>query len=96
MVESYSPCWTHLTGGWVQRIEAFIELPVVPVQVTEQFFIAGTCPVYRRRRLPPAELDGLKLGRKRLDISLTKSVATLRGERRLPSRRRQWYPRTVH
>ena len=55
-------CGTHLTGGWVQRTREVIELPVVPVQVTEHVFIARTCPVCRRRRVPTAQLDGAALG----------------------------------
>ena len=57
----------HLTGGWVQRTREVIELPVVPVQVTEHVFIARTCPVCRRRRVPTAQLDGVALGRQRLE-----------------------------
>ena len=48
VVESCPDCGTHLTGGWVQRTREVIELPVVPVQVTEHVFIARTCPACRR------------------------------------------------
>ena len=68
VVESCPDCGTHLTGGWVQRTREVIELPVVPVQVTEHVFIARTCPVCRRRRVPTAQLDGVALGRQRLEI----------------------------
>ena len=50
VVESCPDCGTHLTGGWVQRTREVIELPVVPVPVTEHVFIARTCPACRRRR----------------------------------------------
>ena len=63
VVENCPDCGTHLTGGWVQRTREVIELPVVPVQVTEHVFIARTCPVCRRRRVPTAQLDGTALGR---------------------------------
>ena len=52
VVESCPDCGTHLTGGWTQRTREVIELPVVPVQVTQHVFIARTCPVCRRRRVP--------------------------------------------
>ena len=65
--ESCPDCGTHLTGGWVQRTREVIELPVVPVQVTEHVFIARTCPVCRRRRVPTTQLDGVALGRQRLE-----------------------------
>ena len=104
VVESCPDCRTHLTGGWVQRTLEVIELPVVPVQVTEQVFIARTCPVCRRRRVPTAQLDGVALGRQRLGVNpesssgqaLISRIATLREEGRLPIRSIQWYLRTVH
>ena len=96
VVENCPDCGTHLTGGWVQRTREVIELPVVPVQVTEHVFIARTCPVCRRRRVPPAQLDGVALGRQRLGVNLISRIATLREEGRLPIRSIQWYLRTVH
>ena len=96
VVESCPDCGTHLTGGWVQRTREVIELPVVPVQVTEQVFIARTCPACRRRCIPPAQLDGVALGRQRLGVNLISRIATLREEGRLPIRSIQWYLRTVH
>ena len=94
--ENCPDCGTHLTGGWVQRTREVIELPVVPVQVTEHVFIARTCPVCRRRRVPPAQLDGVALGRQRLGVNVLSRIATLREEGRLPIRSIQWYLRTVH
>ena len=85
-----------LTGGWIQRTREVIELPVVPVQVTEHVFIARTCPVCRRRRVPTAQLDGVALGRQRLGVNVLSRIATLREEGRLPIRSIQWYLRTVH
>ena len=100
VVESCPDCGTHLTGGWVQRTREVIELPVqvieLPVQVTEHVFIARTCPVCRRRRVPTAQLDGVALGRQRLGVNLISRIATLREEGRLPIRSIQWYLRTVH
>ena len=96
VVENCPDCGTHLTGGWVQRTREVIELPVVPVQVTEHVFIARTCPVCRRRRVPTAQLDGVALGRQRLGVNLISRIATLREEGRLPIRSIQWYLRTVH
>ncbi len=103
-MQSCPDCGTYLTGGWVQRTREVIELPVVPVQVTEQVCIARTCPVCRRRRVPTAQLDGVALGRQRLGVNpesssgqaLISRIATLREEGRLPIRGIQWYLRTVH
>ena len=96
VVESCPDCGTHLTGGWTQRTREVIELPVVPVQVTEQVCIARTCPACRRRCIPPAQLDGVALGRQRLGVNLISRIATLREEGRLPIRSIQWYLCTVH
>ena len=104
VVENCPDCGTHLTGGWSQRTREVIELPVVPVQVTEHVCIARTCPVCRRRRVPTAQLDGVALGRQRLGVNpesssgqaLISRIATLREEGRLPIRSIQWYLRTVH
>ena len=96
VVESCPDCGTHLTGGWVQRTREVIELPVVPVQVTEHVFIARTCPACRRRCIPPAQLDGVALGRQRLGVNVLSRIATLREEGRLPICSIQWYLRTVH
>ena len=52
VVESCPDCGTHRTGGWVQRTREVIELPVVPVQVTEHVFInrlTETAEVLRRQ-----------------------------------------------
>ena len=86
VMENCPDCGTHLSGGWTQRTREVIELPVVPVQVTEHVFIARTCPACRRRCIPPAQLDGVALGRQRLGVNLISRIATLREEGRLPIR----------
>ena len=96
-VVEHCPDWgTQLSGGWTQRTREVIELPVVPVQVTEHVYIARTCPACRRRCTPPAELDGVVLGQQRLGVNLLSLIATLREEGRLPIRSVQWYLDTVH
>ena len=95
-MEHCPDCGTQLSGGWTQRTREVIELPVVPVQVTEHVYIARTCPACRRRCTPPAELDGVVLGQQRLGVNLLSLIATLREEGRLPVRSVQWYLDTVH
>ena len=56
VMENCPDCGAHLSGGWIQRTREVIELPVVPVQVTEHVYIARTCPACRRRCTPPAVL----------------------------------------
>jgi hypothetical protein len=48
-------CGTHLCGGWVQRTREVIEIPVVPVQVTQHVMIARVCPICERRRMPKVD-----------------------------------------
>ena len=95
-VGSCPDCGAGLSGGWVQRTREIIDLPQVPVQVTEHVYIARTCPACRRRCIPSPELDGVVLGQGRLGINLISRIATLREEARLPIRTIQWYLRTVH
>ena len=83
VMENCPDCGAHRSGGWIQRTREVIELPVVPVQVTEHVFIARTCPACRRRCTPPAELDGEVLGQQRLGVNLLSLIATLREEGRL-------------
>ena len=96
VVERCPDCGAHLSGGWTQRTREVIELPVVPVQVTEHVYIARTCPACRRRCTPPAVLDGVVLGQQRFGLNLLSLIATLREEGRLPIRSVQWYLDTVH
>ena len=96
VMEHCPDCGAHRSGGWTQRTREVIELPVVPVQVTEQVYIARTCPACRRRCTPPAELDGVVLGQQRLGVNLLSLIATLREEGRRPIRSVQWYLDTVH
>ncbi len=90
VMENCPDCGAHLSGGWIQRTREVIELPVVPVQVTEHVYIARTCPACRRRCTPPAVLDGVVLGQQRLGVNLLSLIATLREEGRLPIRSVQW------
>ena len=94
--ESCPDCHTTLTGGWAQRTREVIDIPAVPAEVTEHVFIARTCPLCRKRRLPRDPLQGLAAGRQRLGANLVSLIVTLREEGRLPVRTIQWYLRTFH
>ena len=82
--ESCPECHTTLSGGWVQRTREVIDIPVTPAEVTEHVFIARTCPLCRKRRLPQDPLQGLAAGRQRLGTNLVSLMVTLREEGRLP------------
>jgi uncharacterized coiled-coil protein SlyX len=103
-VEVCPDCGTHLAGGWVQRTREVIEVPVVPVEITEHVFIARLCPVCRRRHVPKVALRGVVTGQQRFGVNpstgsghrLVSLMVTLREEGRLPLLTIQWYLQTVH
>ena len=96
VVEQCPDCGTQLSGGWTQRTREVIDLPQVPVEVTEHAYLARTCPQCQRRCTPTAQLDGVVLDRQRLGVNLVSRIAALREEARLPWRTIQWYLDTVH
>jgi transposase len=89
-------CGSHLSGGWVQRSREVIDVPVIPVQVTEHVVVARVCPVCERRRAPRLSLEGVVAGKQRLGVNLVSLITTLREVGRLPVRTIQWYIKTVH
>lgn len=95
-VEVCPDCGTHLAGGWVQRTREVIEVPVVPVEITEHVIIARLCPVCRRRHVPKVALRGVVTGQQRFGVNLVSLMVTLREEGRLPLLTIQWYLQTVH
>ena len=95
VLETCPDCSTGLAEGWVQRTREVVEVPVVPVEVTEHVFVARTCPVCEGRRMPKGALEGMALGRQRLGVNLVSLILTLREEGRMPFRTIQWYFRTV-
>ena len=94
--ESCPECHTTLTGGWVQWTREVIGIPAAPVEVTEHVFMARTCPLCRKRRLPQEPLQGVAAGRQRLGVNPVSLIITLREEGRLLVRTIQWYLRTAH
>lgn len=95
-VEVCPDCGTHLSGGWVQRSREVIEVPVIPVQVTEHVVVARVCPVCERRQAPTLSLSDLVVGKQRFGVNLVSLITTLRQEGRLPIRTIQWYLKTLH
>ena len=96
VVEQCPGCGTQLSGGWTHRTREVIDLPQVPVQVSEHAYIARTCPLCQRRCIAPAQLKGVAAGKQRLGVNLVSLIAALREEARLPLRTIQWYLEAVH
>ena len=59
--------------AWAQRTREVIDIPAVPVQATEQVFIARICPLCEQRRTPRADLAGVALGKQLNLVSLSRS-----------------------
>ena len=55
VVAEFPDCGTRLSGGWTQRTREVIDLPQVPVQVTEHAYIARTCPQCQHCCTPTAQ-----------------------------------------
>ena len=91
VLEQCPDCGTRLSRGSTHHTREVIDLPRVPVEVTEHAYLARTCPGCRRRCVPPARLNGVALGQQRLGINLLSRIAALREEARLPFRTIQWY-----
>jgi transposase len=89
-------CGDALLGGWVQRRREVIEVPILPVEVTEHVYIARVCPLCGKRHVPRADLGGVVVGQQRLGVNLVGLIVSLREEGRLPIRTIQWYLRTFH
>lgn len=85
-----------MSGGWTHHARKVIDLPQVPVAVTEHAYIARICPSCRRRCVLSAQQEGVALGQQRLGINLLSLIAALREEARLPFRVIQWYLDTMH
>ena len=73
-----------------------MEVPLAPAEVVEHSFVARTCALCRKRRLPDNPLRGQVVGRRRFGINLLSLIVTLREEGRLPVRAIQHYLQTVH
>ena len=62
VVERCPDCGIPLSGGWTQRTREVIDLPQVPVQVTEHAYLARTCPQCQRYCVPTVQLEGVVMG----------------------------------
>ncbi len=95
-LEQCPDCGSALVGGMVQRTREVLEVRPSPVRVIEHVYLARQCPLCRKRRVPPAELEQVVGGRQRLGIGLVSLIVTLREAGRLPVATIQWYLWTFH
>ena len=81
---SCSDCGRKLTGGWVQASRQIIDIPFVPVQITEHRFLAQKCGVCGRREFSRPDLSDQVLGQSRIGIRLMSLIAHLDTVCRVP------------
>ena len=62
--ESCPEFGTGLPGGWVHVTREVLDLLVVPAEVTEHVFMARTCALCDKWRVPQEPLEGLIVGRR--------------------------------
>lgn len=67
-VEQCPTCGLLLTGGSVKRTREVIEVPLVPVVVTEHIFLERCCPHYRTRHTPAVALSEAVVGKQRFGV----------------------------
>ncbi len=89
-------CGIPLAGGTVVHRREVIEVPALPVTVTEHVYLARRCPCCRQVHRPALALAGVVVGQGRLGVRLVSLLATLREVGRLPVRVIQEVVRAVH
>jgi hypothetical protein len=89
-------CACPLTGGTVARTREVIEVPLVPVVVTEHVYLARRCPRCGGVWQPGPELAGVVVGQGRLGIGLLSLITWLWVEGRWPFGVIQSYFAQIH
>jgi transposase len=95
-LDSCPTCGMPLVGGAVKRRREVIEVPLVPVVVTEHVYLERCCPHCHTRHTPAVNLAEAVVGKQRFGVGLVSLITTLRAEARLPVATIQWYLRTFH
>jgi hypothetical protein len=85
-LESCPDCGRLLTGGSVKWRHQVVEIPKVPVRVTDHLFIERYCGVCKKRHIPdPAVvLAGIVVGKKSVGIGLMSLIGYLKTICRIP------------
>lgn len=89
-------CGTTLRGGEVVRRRQVLDIPQVPVVVSEHVVRRRVCPYCGRVATPTLDLDGEVVGHHRVSAATMAYIASLRAVGRLPIRTIQWLLDAVH
>jgi hypothetical protein len=81
-LERCPDCGRALVGGTVQCPREVLDVRPSPVREIEHVYLARPCQLCRRRRVPPAALEQVVVGRQRLGVGLVSLISTLREEGR--------------
>ena len=89
-------CGAALAGGEVVGRRQIIEVPLVPVTITEHVTLARRCPACQTTHTPSVDLSDQVLGQQRVGLQLMALIVVLREHHRLPFGQIQRYLREVH
>lgn len=85
-VETCPDCGRALSGGTLKWRHQVVEIPKVPVEVTDHLFVERYCGVCRKRHTPDPKvvLAGVVVGKKNVGIGLMSLVGYLKTVCRVP------------
>jgi transposase len=89
-------CGYGLRGQAVQRRREVLEIPEVPVTVTEHQILKRYCPVCAAYKTPRVSFAGVVLGQGRIGVRLASLIGVLRTSQRLPLAQIQSLLAAVH
>jgi len=79
-------CGRRLEGGWEHGRRQVIDIPAIPVEVTDYIITARHCGACDKRVLPDRNFQGIVVGKHRIGIRLMSIITHLREAAHMPVR----------
>jgi len=95
-LDSCQDCGRRLSGGTVHHSRHVIEIPAMPVSITEHRVIARYCGVCKKIQTPKLDLTGQVVGKHRVGIRLMSLVSYLHIGCRMPKAVIQGYLKSLY
>jgi transposase len=89
-------CGTELFNGWLKTQRQIIDIPIIPVVITEHQIFEHWCGNCHKKVAPRVDFSTEVLGNHRVSLRLMSFMAVLREQCRLPVRVIQLYCRLFH
>lgn len=89
-------CGKKLYAGWLKSKRQVIDLPVIPVTITEHQVFAHWCCHCQKKVFPKLDLSDQAFGNHRVSLKTMSFLAVLKEELRLPIRAIQAYLKTFY